>query len=132
MKKNDFILIAVVLIIAFTIFAGQRLLNNNNNENNEAVPVAVVQVCGEVYGVYPLSVDREERIELEDGSYNIFSIKDGEVTMIEASCPDKICVNHPAIHSSYDPIVCLPNEVIITVQGNDDADSDNEIDSIAN
>ena len=35
--------------------------------------------------------------------------------MQEASCPDQICVNHRAINSVGETIVCLPNEIVLKV-----------------
>ncbi len=124
MKKNDFILIAVILIIAITALLGQRFLLGGNPDS----PMVVVTIDGVEYGRYPLDEDREERISLEDGSYNVLSISDGEVQMKEASCPDQICVMHRPIHSSNDPIVCLPNRVIVIIENGEDS----SIDTITN
>lgn len=89
---------------------------------------AVVTVDGEVYGRYPLDENITEKIEFPDGSYNILEIRDGEVTMTEASCPDKICVNHRPISKRNQSIVCLPNKVVIEIENGAESD----IDSVSN
>ena len=121
MKKNDVILIAALLVVALLTAGGMRIWQMNNTKNSANV---VVTIDGEVYGTYPLSEDRTERIELPDGSYNILVISDGYADVTEASCPDQICVKHNHIRYSKESIVCLPNKVVVTVEGGEE----NEID----
>lgn len=121
MKKNDIILIAVLLVVALLTAGGMRIWQMNNTKDTANV---VVTIDGEVYGTYPLSEDRTERIELHDGSYNILVISDGYADVTEASCPDQICVKHNHIRYSKESIVCLPNKVVVTVEGGEE----NEID----
>ena len=121
MKKNDVILIALLLVVALLTASGMRIRQMNNTKDTANV---VVTIDGEVYGTYPLSEDRTERIELPDGSYNILIISDGYADVSEASCPDQICVKHNHIRYSKESIVCLPNKVVVTVEGG----KENEID----
>ena len=121
MKKNDIILIAVLLVVALLTAGGMRIWQMNNTKDTANV---VVTIDGEVYGTYPLSEDRTERIELPDGSYNILIISGGYADVTEASCPDQICVKHNHIRYSKESIVCLPNKVVVTVEGGEE----NEID----
>ena len=121
MKKNDVILIAILLVVALLTAGGMRIWQMNNTKDTANV---VVTIDGEVYGTYPLSEDRTERIELPDGSYNILVISDGYADVTEASCPDQICVKHNHIRYSKESIVCLPNKVVVTVEGGEE----NEID----
>lgn len=121
MKKNDVILIAALLVVALLTAGGMRIWQMNNTKDTANV---VVTIDGEVYGTYPLSEDRTERIELPDGSYNTLVISDGYADVTEASCPDQICVKHNHIRYSKESIVCLPNKVVVTVEGGEE----NEID----
>ena len=121
MKKNDVILITVLLVVALLTAGGMRIWQMNNTKDTANV---VVTIDGEVYGTYPLSEDRTERIELPDGSYNILVISGGYADVTEASCPDQICVKHNHIRYSKESIVCLPNKVVVTVEGGEE----NEID----
>ena len=121
MKKNDIILIAVLLVLALITAGALRIWQMNNTKNGASV---VVTIDGQLYGTYPLSEERIERIELPDGSYNILIISDGYADVSEASCPDQICVKHNHIRYSKESIVCLPNKVVVTVEGG----KENEID----
>lgn len=40
--------------------------------------------------------------------------------MIESPCPHNICVNTPPLDSRHGTIACLPNDVIITIENNED------------
>ena len=121
MKKNDIILIAVLLVVALLTAGGMRIWQMNNTKDTANV---VVTIDGQVYGTYPLSKDMTERIELPDGAYNILTISGGYADVTEASCPDQICVKHNHIKYSKESIVCLPNKVVVTVEGGEE----NEID----
>lgn len=121
MKKNDIILIAVLLAATLLTAVGMRIWQMNNTRDAAKV---VVTIDGQVYGTYPLDEDRTERIELPDGSYNILAISDGYADVTEASCPDQICVKHNHIKYSKESIVCLPNKVVVTVEGGEDSEID--------
>lgn len=117
MKKNDLILITVILVVTLSIIAGMRIWQKNNTSTDS---VAVVTIDGERYGSYPLSEDITERIELPDGSYNNLVIRDGYADVTEASCPDQICVKHNRIKYAGESIVCLPNKLLVEIEGGED------------
>ena len=119
-RKTDLYLIAGLLLVAVTLFVGIRLYGKMTT--TEAV--AVVMVDGKEYGRYPLGKNQTETIHLSDGSYNTFEVKDGYVSMTDASCPDQICVNHSRISKKNETIVCLPDKVVITVENGEEAKID--------
>ena len=120
MKKNDKILIAVILllgaitwmIIAFTKQEGSKVR---------------VTVDGKEYKEFNLKQDTTYTVELENGEWNTFMIKDGHVDMTEASCPDKLCVNHSDISYNHETIVCLPNKVVLQIIDGEE----NDVDAVA-
>lgn len=121
MKRNDLILIIVILVLTFgfVIYSGYR-----QSQRVVDHPMAVVTVDGEEYGRYPLDEDRNERIELENGAYNVLTISNGEAYISEASCRDQICVHHFHTHYAGDTIVCLPNKVVVEIVGGEEDDID--------
>ena len=121
MKKNDLILLVVILAVTLLFLGGMRFWQVNNT-GGEAV--AVVTIDGVEYGAYPLANDITERIELPDGSYNILTVSGGYAEVTEASCPDQICVKHNHIRYSGETIVCLPNRLVVEIKGGEE----NEID----
>ena len=114
MKKNDILLAGIVLIVAALGSLCYR------NLGKQTAATITVTVNGDVYGTYSLSKDQEISI----GKTNRLVIQDGEADMIEADCPDQICVDHKAISKNKESIVCLPNKVIVEVVGGDEASLD--------
>lgn len=110
--KNDWILIVAVLVAALALWIGIQYSQEENLENG----VAIVTIDGEVYGQYPLNQDMTKKIEVSNDSYNVLVIKNGEADITEASCPDKVCVDHHKINKSNQSIVCLPNKVVVTIE----------------
>lgn len=87
---------------------------------------ATVKVNDFTVAELPLSVDKVYEIETENGITNIIEISGGEVKMISAECPDKICVHHRSISKNGESIICLPNKVVVTVV----SQTENEVDGV--
>lgn len=115
-KRNDLILIAVLLFLSALGFGGVKLYQKMTTDH----AVASIYIDGNLTGSYPLSEDNEITIDAGDG-YNRLIIQDGYAKMKEATCPDKICVNHAKINRNGQTIVCLPNKVVVEItNGQDD------------
>ncbi len=63
------------------------------------------------------SEDRTFVITGKNGGTNMICISDHDICVLEASCPDRICVHQGFSHVHGLPIVCLPNRLVITVTG---------------
>ena len=64
--------------------------------------------------VYRLSEDRE--ISLKDEKI-VVVIRDGCVWVKKSDCEDKVCVHAQKIRYSGQSIICLPNNLVITIEG---------------
>jgi len=51
------------------------------------------------------------------GGKNIVEIKSGAVSVIEADCPDKICIRRGAIKNVGETIACVPHKLLIEIAG---------------
>ncbi len=120
MKRNDFILIAIILAIAA---AGLIYLNFAKKSGD----MVVVKVDGAVYKELPLNKDTTLEIQVTGGGTNFLVIKDGHAIIEDASCPDKICVHHRQIEKDGESIICLPNKVVVEIEGS----KQNEVDAVA-
>ncbi len=116
-KKNDIILIGTILILGLAIIVFMNLTKDEGNK-------VVIRVDGEVYDTLYLTEDTSYTVQLEDGTYNTFEIKEGYVDMLDASCPDKLCVNQKHIHYNNETIVCRPNRVILEIISSEISDVD--------
>ena len=54
---------------------------------------------------------------------NILEVTDGHVRMIEATCPDGLCVRSGAISVTGQTVCCLPHGVIVTVRAGSDGEA---------
>ena len=84
----------------------------------------VIRVDGETYGTYDLSEDQTIDIQ----GTNVLEIHKGEARMSEADCPDRLCVHQKAISRDGESIICLPNKIVVSVEGGEDSG----IDAVAN
>ena len=90
-KKWDIILIAALLAASF-IPEGVFLLGGNSADKGGTY--AVIQVDGKEYKTVPLSDHHGTdtfTIRTESG-YNTVVVRDQEIGIVEADCPDKICI----------------------------------------
>ena len=117
MKRNDLILAGVLVAIALLSGILLFLLRKPGN-------IVVITVDGQEFGEYPLDEDRV----IDINGTNVIQIKDGEAKMIQADCPDKLCMDQKAISSSQESIICLPNRVVAVIEGERDPDG---IDAVA-
>ena len=77
---------------------------------------AEVMQDGRVLYTFSLEREKERVIRVEyAGSYNLIEIKDGSIRVLEADCPDQICVETAPVCSTHEVIVCMPNKVIVEI-----------------
>lgn len=78
-----------------------------------------VQVCiyqnGILLETLPLDQDCTRTFTAPNGGYNTVVIQNGTVQVTKASCSDQVCVRHGPTHETADPIVCLPNQLVVQV-----------------
>ena len=108
-RIRDIILIASLTLIGLVLL----LVVNTKSEGGS---FAVVQVDGVTVARYALS---EDGVFVLNGGSNTIEIKDGKIRMLEALCPNLQCVHQGWISKSYQSIVCLPNKLIVTIEGDD-------------
>ena len=117
--KRDLILIGILLLAAsalFFLFKGKQA--------GEEGAAAVVTVDGTEIARYPLN--RDGTFVLNGGS-NTLIVENGEAWISEANCPDKLCMGFGKISKKGEIIVCLPNRLIVVIEGGEAA----EVDAVA-
>lgn len=120
-KRNDIILVGSVIILSLIVLL---ILKVTETEGSKVV----ITIDGNVYDTLDLNKDTTFTVKGEAGAWNTFEIREGYVKMLDASCPDKLCVMHKKIHFNHETIVCLPNKVVLEVTSKEE----NEVDMIAN
>ena len=111
MNKRKYFCIIVVLITAVIISFTFILVNNHKGGR-----FALITSDGEVIEKIDLenSPDRTIVIKNSLGS-NTIVVKNGEISVVDADCPDKKCVSMGELKSIIAPIVCLPHKLIISL-----------------
>ena len=116
-KKNDLILVGIILLLCIGFFTYRKMTEAPGSK-------VKITVGGELYDTLTLQEDTVYTVKIDNGAYNTFKITDGVVDMIDASCPDKLCVNQSSIQHNHETIVCLPNKVILEVVNAEDSNVD--------
>lgn len=102
--RHDLILVAAILLAALLV--GGLLFG--------LIPrglVATVTLDGEEIARLPL--DTNTTFTVDTG--HIIVIRDGEVLVESAPCPDQICVQHFPVSREGETLVCLPYRLVVTV-----------------
>ncbi|MCF0144983.1 MAG: NusG domain II-containing protein [Eubacterium sp.] len=118
--KADALLLAATAVLAVFLIVFPVLRGMDASKQ----PKLEILVENTRYGVYPLTENKT--IQIGDG--NVCEIRDGEVFMVKADCPDEICVHSRPISDRSRTIVCLPNKVILQII---DSDGKDEYDMIS-
>lgn len=108
-KKADIILFICLILIG----GGLSYLAFSGSSTGDLV---VVKVNGEIYGKYSLSKDRTITVN-RDGHMNKITIKGGKVQVSKSSCKNQICVKQGSISTTHQSIVCIPNRVVVSIEG---------------
>ena len=108
--KKDLIFVGVILLFAGILLMWQKVTSSNGNR-------VLVSQDGEVIASYDLDYDHEELLTFESGC-NYLKITAGKASIIQADCPDQICVHQPSICHVGETIICLPHKLVVEVTGN--------------
>ncbi|WP_051207607.1 NusG domain II-containing protein [Butyrivibrio sp. AE3006] len=122
-KKNTYILLLAVCIVAVCIFVANKALAKTGD-------YAEVSIDGETVYELPLSENTELLITGTDGGTNKLIINNGVCYVTEADCPDKLCIKQGKISHNGESIICLPHKLVITIRGT--SNNTNPIDVITN
>ncbi len=100
--------IAVVIVLITAIALGAYFIYR--------VPPATVTVSAPDYN-REFSLDDDKTVVLE---HLVIHIRSGKVWVTDADCADKTCEHTGKIGRAGQSIVCLPNSVVVTINGASD------------
>ena len=108
--KRDAVLLLSVSVAALLLFLIFLLIPNDGK-------YAVVRSDGEIAAKLPLNENTTYTVKNSRG-YNVITVKDGRVSVTDASCPDGICRMTGWISGSDDlsVIVCAPNGITVSIE----------------
>ena len=115
--RYDLILIGALLVVSLAVVLITTLTRREGG-------YVEIEKNGELIATYSLSANGEYSL---NGGTNILVIEGGVAYLKDANCPDKTCVKTGKIRYVNQSIICLPNEISITVRGS----SDNGVDLVS-
>ena len=71
----------------------------------------------------PLGSDRTVEVEGPRGT-TVVEVADGEARVVSSPCPHQLCVKMGAVRIPGRSVVCVPNRVVVTVEGDGPAPTD--------
>ena len=113
-RKADIILF--IVLVAAGLAASAALTMSRADAGDGAR--VIIESGGNLYAAYSLYEDRTLSVPApnQSDSYNVVEIRDGTVSVTEASCKNQVCVRHGAISRSGESIVCLPNRLVVRIE----------------
>ena len=114
LKPKPMDALVVVIVVAFAVMTAAFVYGKNRGETL----TATVKHRGQVAAQVALSTLTEEKKITIDGQYHltVTLTKDG-VSVTESDCPGQDCVHTGRITRAGQSIVCLPEQVIVTLEG---------------
>ena len=114
MKKKDWVVMAVIVVIASLALGAMLLMNKDTYKNRGAV----------IHGskvLFYFDIDKNDTYEFT-GDYGKMhlEVKDGSFRVYDVECPNQICVNMGWL--DYDSvfaqigITCLPNNIAVVLE----------------
>ena len=108
MKKGDIVLMIILGVAAAFILAGivfkPKALNCVVYEDQNRI------------ASFPMKEDITYAIITSYGHTNVLRIENGKADVMEADCPNQICVHTAPISRVGDTILCLPHKVSVVLE----------------
>lgn len=104
LRKGDFLAACAVIILAIALFS----VTFSSSDGN----FVEIKKEGKTEYILPLGDDAEILI-----SGCTVRVSSGKVSVVSATCPDKVCEKTGEISKAGEIIVCLPNRVEVSVVG---------------
>lgn len=106
--RNDLFLVAALLILGGALALYLHATRQTGG---------YVSVQAEGTQIMELTLSENRRLTLGSGEHtNLLVIENGTAQVVEASCPDQVCVRQGAIQYAGESIVCLPHRLVVTVE----------------
>ena len=120
----------IILVISLVILTLVTSIFIYKKQTSNKIYVEV-SIDGEITNKYSI----DENIEIMIKTGNMLVIKDGNVCISNADCPDDLCVKQGTISKANESIICLPNKLVVRIVEdntslNKDDDNDTGVDVI--
>ena len=76
----------------------------------------IVEQFGRVVFAAPLRSDRQVVVDGPHG-HTVVAIRNGRARIVEASCPNKVCMGMGEVSRQGEVIACVPNVLLLHIEG---------------
>jgi len=113
MKRSDRITAVVILTAMALVVASWIVMHRTRGT------VAVVRVDSKVVTTVDLTSREPQTLRITGvlGPLVIVADGKGSIRVTESTCPDQICVHTVPARSPGDQVICVPNRMVITIEG---------------
>lgn len=118
MNKADKIFIAIVLLSSLALYASLSYIQSLDADKQK---VAIVEYKNREVLRIDMTVDATYTVEATLGTVTI-EVKDEQIRVEKETSPYHYCSLQGWVKDTHVPIVCLPNDLLITLQGVEDGD----------
>ncbi len=122
LSKADYVLIIFFILIAIVF----NFVLSNILKEEVVNGKVIVYYKNDVYKEFPLEENIEYTVTTDNG-INTFKILDNKVKMIDANCKDKICLYEREIEYNNETIICLPNNILIKIESDEESSIDSYV-----
>ena len=112
------------IVIALVVAAVAVVLLLSALPGGDGSLVAVITVDGQETERIELSADMEPVVVTLEEVGVVITAQDGKVAFTYSDCPDQTCIHTGWLSAAGDIAVCIPNEVIVKIEGVPDSDID--------
>ena len=113
--------IILVIVLSVAVFSGVRIYGHRENR------VHLVIETPDGTWIYSLDTDRRLQIPGPLGN-TVIEISGKKARFAESPCPNRTCISEPPISRKGEWSACLPNRVVIRIEGEK---KDDGLDAIA-
>lgn len=105
----------IILLLVLLLSGGAALWLNSRSASGMVANIYQDGVC--IRSIDLSRVTTAETYPVEsDAGVNIIQIEPGQIRILEADCPDQVCVQAGWLTDSAAPIVCLPHRLVIRLE----------------
>ncbi|RIE06308.1 NusG domain II-containing protein [Candidatus Cryosericum terrychapinii] len=113
MKRSDRITAVVILTAVVLVVVSWIVMHRTRGT------VAFVYVDGKVVATVDLTLREPQTLPITGmlGPLVVAADGKGSIRVVESTCPDQICVHTVPARSPGDQIICVPNRMVIIIEG---------------
>ncbi len=120
-QKAPLICIAIItfiFLLSIISWISMKKISDIDNASNQIMYAHIYQNGIEINKVNLSNINKnyQETFSDNSGNYNTIEFRHNSIGIIDANCPDKLCIHMGFIHNSLLPITCLPNHLVIQIE----------------